>query len=416
MPKIVDIKAYEVPDSKGDPTIQTTVFLENNVTGTFTAPSGSSVGENEALDLKNEVGGKKSVSLAISNLVNIILPHLRGLESTEQEKIDSLLLQLDNTKNKSNLGGNTLISVSAGIAVATANAKKIPLYLYLNQLFMKYHPTKLAIPQPMFLMMEGGVHGLVNLDFQEFLMVTPGLARIFEAQVAAKQVFYFLEEALDQYKIERRYGLEGALAPMLANNTQALDFIVKAVKKTSFNVGDEIYLALDCAATQFKFSDGYHLRDFNGIVSPEQMVRFYSDLTTSYQLLSLEDPFEQNDLQSWQLLSTNMKGKGLLVGDDLTCTNPQLLNKAINLGIVGGVVIKPNQIGTLTETFQTAALAKEKGLKLIASHRSGETYDVFITDFAVAIGADYIKAGGFTQKVRQLKYERLIQIEAELYR
>ena len=416
MPKIVDIKAYEVPDSKGDPTIQTTVFLENNVTGTFTAPSGSSVGENEALDLKNEVEGKKTVSLAISNLINIILPHLRGLESSEQEKIDSLLLQLDNTKNKSNLGGNTMISVSAGIAVATANAKKIPLYRYLNQLFMKYYQTKLAVPQPMFLMMEGGVHGLANLDFQEFLMIAPGFARIFEAQVAAKQVFYFLEEALDQYKIERRYGLEGGLAPLLTHNTQALDLMMRAVKKTSFRVGDDFHLALDCAASQFKFSDGYHLRDFNGVVSHGQLQNFYKDLVSTYQLLSLEDPFDQNDVQNWRILKNQISGAAMVVGDDLTCSNLQLLDKAINLGLLNAVIIKPNQIGTLTEAFQTAALAKQKGIKTVASHRSGETFDIFIADFAVAIGADYIKVGGFTQKVRQLKYERLIKIEEELYR
>jgi enolase len=415
MPKIVDIKAYEVPDSKNEPTIQTTVFLDNNITGTFTSPSGSSVGENEALDLKNEVHGKKSVSLAISNLINIILPHLRGQEVGDQEKIDSLLLQLDNSKNKSNLGGNTLISVSGAVSVAGAAAKRVPLYLYLNQLFQKYYPTKVSVPQPQFLLLEGGLHGLFNLDFQEFLMVAPGFARIFEAQVAAKQVFYYLEESLDHYKIERRYGMEGALAPLLANNSQALELIAKAIKKTTFRLGDEVVLAMDVAASQFKYNDGYHLRDFNGVVTVGQMSTFYRQLVDSYRLLSVEDPYSQADTDAWRLL-IDLKERTLIVGDDLTCTNPYLLEKAINLELINGVVIKPNQIGTITEAFQTAALAKNKELKLTASHRSGETYDTFIADFAVAIGADYLKAGGFTQKVRQLKYERLIQIEAEIYR
>lgn len=415
MPKIVDIKAYQVPDSKNEPTIQTTVFLEDNVTGTFTTPSGSSVGQNEAVALKNEEGGKESVSLAISNLLNIILPHLRGLDSSDQAKIDSLLLRLDGTKNKSNLGGNTLISVSAAIAVATANHKKIPLYYYLNGLFIKYFKVRPTIPQPMFLMLEGGVHGLLNVDFQEFLLVANGFARVFEARIAAKQIFYLIEETLDKLKIPKRYGLEGALAPLLPNNKQALELITKAIGKTSFKIGEEFNLAIDCAASQFKKGNYYHLRDFESPISSEQLLNYYQQLVSTYHLFSLEDPFDQNDLQSW-LSMVREKLTSMTVGDDLTCSNPYLITKAIDANLINGVVIKPNQIGTVTEAFQACAIAKKKGLKLIASHRSGESFDTFIADFAVAVGADYIKAGGFTQKVREVKYERLIKIEEEIYR
>lgn len=415
MPKIVDIKAYQVPDSKNEPTIQTTVFLDDGMTGTFTAPSGSSVGQNEAVVIKNEEGGKPSVSQAISNLVNIILPHLRGQDSSDQAMIDSIMLKLDGTKNKSVLGGNTLISVSAAMAVATANSKKLPLYRYLNQLFNKYYKIRPSVPQPMFLLMEGGVHGVLNLDFQEFLLVASGFARVFEAQIAAKQVFFFLEENLDKANIQKRYGLEGALAPLLATNKHALELISKAVSMTSFKLGDEVHIALDCAASQLKKPDGYYLSDFEGAVPVGKLITYYQDISYNYRLLSLEDPFDQNDLASWQAFN-DTKPTSLIIGDDLTCTNPSLINQATNLKILDGVVLKPNQIGTLTEAFQATALAKNNGLKTIASHRSGESFDTFIVDFAVATGADYIKAGGFTQKVRQVKYERLIKIEEELYR
>lgn len=414
MPKIVDIKAQEVLDSKNEPTLQTTVYLDNGVLGTYTAPSGTSVGLHEAVDLKNEVNGKKTVSLAISNLSNIITPKLRGQDSLEQEKIDSLLLQLDGSKNKSNLGGNTLISVSGAVAVASAASKKLPLYRYLNQLFVKFYNGKLAIPQPMFLMIEGGAHGLFNIDFQEFLLVAPGFARVFEAQVAAKQVFYLIEQALDQEGVTKRYGLEGALAPLVRSNTHALDLIKRAVSKTKFRLNDDFYIALDCASSEIRLNNLYHLKDFENDIDASQLSNFYQGLINTFGLLSLEDPFEQSEYTSWQKFRT-LHTKTLMIGDDLTCTNPQLLEQAINLKIIDGVVIKPNQVGTMTEAFQTAALAKNNNLKIVASHRSGETEDTFITDFAVAIAADYIKLGGFTQKVRAVKYDRLIQIEKEVY-
>jgi enolase len=414
MTKIKKIRAREILDSRGNPTIE--VELETD-SGKFFAsvPSGASKGKHEALELRD--GGKRfsgmGVLKAIKNINEIISKKLRGFDVTKQKEIDQALVELDGTENKLKLGANAICGVSLAVCKAGAQAKNLPLYKYIRELY-DIRNTKYQIPRPSFNIINGGVHAGNDLDFQEF-MVCPKTKSFSENLRIGAEIYHRLKEIISKKygKLATNLGDEGGFAPPIKDPEIAIKLILEAAK--SLNYQNKISIILDVAASQF--FDGKKYKTKIGNFSGEELANFYLKLIKKYPIEGIEDPFAQDDFESWQDFTSNLEhltSNILIIGDDLTVTNPKRIKTAKEKGLCNAIIVKINQIGTVTEAIEAAKLAKSFGWKIMVSHRSGETTDDFISDFAVGIGADFIKSGAPARGERVAKYNRLLKIEEEL--
>jgi enolase len=409
---IEHVLAREILDSRGNPTVEAEVFLADGVSGRAAVPSGASTGEHEAVELrdgdKNRYGGK-GVTKAVRNVNDIIAPAIEGFDALDQVEIDDALIDLDGTETKSKLGANALLAVSMATARAAAAYLEIPLYRYLGGANAR------TLPVPMMNIINGGAHADNNVDFQEFMVVPVGPATFREALRMGAEVFHELKAVLKKKGYATSVGDEGGFAPNLRSNEEAIETILEAITKAGFSIGSDCLLALDPAASEFYDGRNYVFKksDKRKLTS-EQMVTFWQSWCEQYPIVSIEDGMAENDWDGWKLLTDTVGDKVQLVGDDLFVTNTAFLQKGIDLGVANSILIKVNQIGTLTETLACIELAQKHGRTAIISHRSGETEDPFIADLAVATNAGQIKTGSLSRTDRIAKYNQLLRIEEDL--
>lgn len=426
MTTIIDVRAREILDSRGFPTVEVDVELESGVIGRAAVPSGASTGEHEAIELRDgsvpakafpkglnsatRYGGK-GVLKAVMNVNSLIAPELEGLDAVDQVGIDQLMIKLDGTPNKSNLGANAILAVSLATAHAAADALGLPLYKYLGG------PNAKVLPVPMMNIMNGGAHSDAPIDIQEFMIMPKGAATFREAIRMGAEIFHALKKVLKAKGLSTAVGDEGGFAPHLESNEAALEVIAKAVKDAGYKLGKEIFIALDVASSEFydKKRKRYVFKKSDGSErTAEQLVQFYQDLQKKYPILSIEDGCDENDWAGWKLLTDTIGKNTQLVGDDLFVTNTSFLKKGIDTGTANAILVKVNQIGTLTETMDAIEMAKEARYGTVISHRSGETEDTTIADIAVATNAGQIKTGSLSRTDRICKYNQLLRIEEEL--
>ncbi|MDR4957922.1 phosphopyruvate hydratase [Bacillus sonorensis] len=413
MPYIVDVYAREVLDSRGNPTVEVEVYTESGAFGRALVPSGASTGEYEAVELRD--GDKdrylgKGVLTAVNNVNEIIAPELLGFDVTEQVAIDKLLIELDGTENKGKLGANAILGVSMAVARAAADFLQIPLYQYLGGFNSK------TLPVPMMNIVNGGEHADNNVDIQEFMIMPVGAENFREALRMGAQIFHSLKSVLKEKGLNTAVGDEGGFAPNLGSNEEALQTIVEAIEKAGFKPGEQVKLAMDAASSEFyKKEDGkYHLAGEGVVKTSAEMVDWYEELVSKYPIISIEDGLDENDWEGHKLLTERLGKKVQLVGDDLFVTNTKKLAEGIKNGVGNSILIKVNQIGTLTETFDAIEMAKRAGYTAVISHRSGETEDSTIADIAVATNAGQIKTGAPSRTDRVAKYNQLLRIEDQL--
>ncbi len=409
MSAIVEIRAREVLDSRGNPTVEAEVLLESGAVGRAIVPSGASTGEREALELRDGDSSRfkgKGVLKAVDNIRGEIAKRLVGMESLNQREIDKVLIDLDGTPNKSRLGANAILAVSLAVAKASAEELGIPLYMYIGGISSR------RLPVPFMNLINGGVHADNPLDVQEFMVVPVCGGSFKEALRAGAEVFHTLKDILRSKGFSTNVGDEGGFAPDLNSTREALDLLLTAIEKAGYKAGEEVFLALDVASSELFREGYYHIEGRK--MGPQEMVRFYEDLLKDYPIISIEDPFSEEDWEGWRAVTEALGNRVQLVGDDLFTTNPEILKKGIKLGVANSVLIKPNQIGTLSETLDTVAIAKENGYRTIISHRSGETEDTFIAHLAVGLNAGQIKTGSVSRTDRTAKYNELLRIEEEL--
>jgi len=412
MSAIKSMDAMEILDSRGNPTVQVTVVLESGAAGTAKIPSGASTGKHEAVELRDgdpsRYGGK-GVLKAVSNVVNIIQPAVVGYESEDQSGLDARLIGLDGTPNKGRLGANAILGVSIAAAKATAAEKKLPLYRYLTP------QQNYLLPVPMFNVLNGGVHSDSNVDFQEFMIAPVGAPSFAEAVRAAAETFQSLKAVLRQRGYSTSVGDEGGFAPRLRSNREPMELLLEAIGRAGYKAGEDIAINIDPAASELFVDGAYVFRKSDGSKrSPADMISLWSDWLNQYPIWSLEDGLAEDDWTGWRELTRQLGDKVQLVGDDIFVTNPAILQKGISQGIANSVLIKLNQIGTITETLRCIDLARQNGYTAVVSHRSGETDDTTIADFTVATGAGQIKTGSVCRGERIAKYNRLLEIEKEL--
>jgi enolase len=405
--QIEDIKAREILDSRGQPTIEVDVILNSGELGRASVPSGASTGQFEALELRDKDQARyygKGVKHAVGNVVDIIKPALSAISVENQRQVDQILLELDATSDKSKLGANAILAVS----LATARARA----LYLEQpLFVSLHKGhQLTMPVPMLNIINGGAHANNNLDIQEFMIMPVGARDFSEAMEMSQAVIYQLKQTLQKHGLSTAVGDEGGFAPNLGSHQDALIFIMEAISKAKLKAGRDIYLALDVAASEWFKNGAYHMPKTGETFSTEDLITYYRNLCQDFPIISIEDGLAETDWQGWQLLTKKLGDSVQLVGDDLFVTNFERLNQGIELGAANAILIKLNQIGTLTETLDTMNLAYENGYKAVVSHRSGETEDTFIADLAVATGCGQIKTGSLCRTDRICKYNELLRI------
>jgi len=408
--KIKKIQAWEILDSRGNPTVRCRVFLDDGAVGIASVPSGASTGKHEALELRDNDSKRfagKGVLRAVKNVNQIISPQLVGIRADEQEKIDQLMINLDGTENKSKLGANAILSVSLAIARAAACSLKIPLYRYLNRFFK----GNLLLPLPMMNVLNGGKHALDGPDFQEFMIMPIGAKSFAEALRMATETFYFLKEIIQNKGFPTTIGDEGGFAPSLSSNQEALDLISQAIKKAGYQ--EKIAIALDPASSEFFQNGQYELKKEKKNLDSQALIGMYEKWINLYPIVSIEDGLAEDDWSGFTLMTKKLGDKIQVVGDDLYATNPQRLKKGIKLQATNAILIKLNQIGTLTETIKVIKMAQKAGFRQIISHRSGETADTFIADLSVACGCGQIKAGSLCRSERVEKYNRLLEIEKE---
>ncbi|MBI5620260.1 phosphopyruvate hydratase [Candidatus Gottesmanbacteria bacterium] len=417
--KIYTIIAREILDSRGNPTIETMVVLESGYRGVAAVPAGTSLGKYEARELRDNDEtryGGMGVLKAVAAVNGTISPKLRGFDALDQRGLDQAMRELDGTEDKSKLGANSILSVSLGVAAAAAAAGRTPLYRYLNAMFSQVLPTTISrMPTPTVNVMNGGKHGAGNLDFQEFQIVPASNLRYSDALRLAVEIYQKLKGILKYRNASTAVGYEGGFAPNLYTNLDAMELLQEAVRATPYRFGVDVFFGLDVAASHFKTDRGYQIRDKETPMSPKDFVSYLSELHKKYRLLILEDALDEDDWTGWTELTARFGHEVMIVGDDLLATNPRRLAKAIEQKACTTILLKPNQIGTLSEFFDVVASAKQHGIQTIVSHRSGETNDTIIADLGVAVQADYVKFGGPTRGERVAKYNRLLQIEAELF-
>lgn len=405
------INARELLDSRGNPTIEVEVVLEDGTYGSAIVPSGASTGEHEAVELrdgdKSRFSGK-GVLKAVENVIKVIAPELEGLDASGQVEIDSLLVELDGTENKEKLGANAILGVSLAVAHAAANALNMPLYRYIGGVNAK------TLPTPMMNVLNGGSHADWNIDIQEFMIVPVGGETFKESLRMGVEVFHHLKSVLKKGGHVVSVGDEGGFAPALKSNESALQNIMKAIEAAGYVPGTDLLIALDSASSEFYDNGKYRLRSENKVLSAREMIDYYADLVEKYPIISIEDGLAEDDWDGWAEMTERLGDKIQLVGDDLFVTNIQRLQKGIKQGIGNSILIKLNQIGTVTETLDAIDMAQKAGYTTVISHRSGETEDTTIADIAVAVNAGQIKTGSASRTDRIAKYNQLLRIEEEL--
>jgi len=414
MSKIASITAREILDSRGNPTIEADILTEEGHLGRAAAPSGASTGSREALELRDADPSRylgKGVMQAVQHVQGPIASALKGLDCREQGAIDEAMLTLDGTDNKSKLGANATLAVSLAAAKAAANSQNIPLFMRINQLA---GAPQMRMPVPMMNILNGGEHADNNVDIQEFMVQPVSMSSFSEALRAGTEIFHHLKKVLSTMGLATAVGDEGGFAPNLVSNAQALEVIAQAVEQAGYQLGTDITLALDCAASEFYHDGEYQLRGEGQNYDPSGFVDYLAGLSETHPIVSIEDGMDESDWAGWKLLTDKLGERVQLVGDDLFVTNTDILSRGINEGIANSILIKFNQIGTLTETLAAIAMANEAGYTSVISHRSGETEDTTIADLAVGTGAGQIKTGSLCRSDRVAKYNQLLRIEAEL--
>lgn len=408
--KIVSLKAYEILDSRGNPTVMVKCRTENGVVGVAKVPSGASKGKNEALELRdgNSRYGGKGVLKAVRNIEDEIARAIVGKNVFDQYSIDRTLINIDGTPNKSRLGANAILGVSLAVAHAAANVLGIPLYRYIGGISGKILPT------PLMNFINGGAHADNNLDIQEFMIVPLKFDRFRDKVRCGSEVFHTLKRILKDRGLNTGLGDEGGYAPNLSSHKEALNLLIEAIEKAGYKPGEEVFIALDCAASSF-YNEEEGVYEFEGKkLSGKELSDIYAEYIETYPIISIEDPFAEEDYESWKSFTEKFGKRIMIVGDDIYTTNPKLIKKGMENGYSNAVLIKLNQIGTLTETLEAIEMTKSFGWKPIISHRSGETEDTTIADLAVATNAGWIKTGSVARSERVAKYNRLIEIEWEL--
>lgn len=409
--KILNIFAREVLDSRGNPTVEVDVHLKNGTLGRAIVPSGASTGEHEAVELRDGNMSRylgKGVQTALLNINTTIANSLKGFNVNEQKTIDQTMIELDGTSNKSRLGANAILGVSMAVARAAANDKNILLYEYLGGEEAK------TLPIPMMNILNGGSHADNNVDIQEFMIFPIGAESFSSALQIGTETFHQLKSVLKEKGLNTNVGDEGGFAPNLRSNTEAIDVILQAIDKTPYKIGKELFLALDVASSEFYKNGKYYLGSENKQYSSEEMVDYLKSLVEQYPIISIEDGLDENDWNGWSALTKAIGNKCQIVGDDLTVTNIKRLQRAVDENAMNAILIKLNQIGSVTETIEAIKLAKANNYAAIISHRSGETEDVIIADFAVAMGMGQIKTGSLSRTDRIAKYNQLLRIEEAL--
>jgi enolase 1/2/3 len=409
---ITGLYAREVLDSRGNPTVEAEVQLESGSWGRAAVPSGASTGKREAIELRDGDGARyrgKGVRQAVRNIEETIAPEVEGMDASEQAAVDQALLELDGTPNKSALGANAILAVSLAVARAAADDAGLPLYAYLGGVGAR------LMPVPMLNVLNGGAHADNGLDFQEFMLVPAGADSFSSAIRMGSEIFHTLREILVEKGLSTGVGDEGGFAPNLGSNSAALDLFMQAIEKAGYRPGEDVVMALDVAASEFAESGGrYRLRRENLVLSSEEMIHRYEQLLDRYPIVSIEDGLGEDDVAGWGALTRKLGRRVQLVGDDVFVTNPAIIPQAIKNGLANAVLVKVNQVGTLTETLQAIELAKRAGYGTVISHRSGETEDTFVADLAVAVNAGQIKTGSVARGERTAKYNQLLRIEEEL--
>ena len=411
MTEIIDVKAREVLDSRGNPTVEVDVVLACGVLGRAAVPSGASTGKREALELRNTRAkryGGKGVVTAVKNVNTTIAEKICGMDASDQMALDACMLDLDGTENKAKLGANAILGVSMAAARAAANAFDLPLYRYLGGINAR------ILPVPMMNVINGGAHAANNLDIQEFMIVPFGASTMAQAIQMGAETFHSLKKILKSKGLSTAVGDEGGFAPDLQSNEEALSFIMEAIDSAGYSPGKDIGLALDVAASEFFTKKKYALKGEGKTLSAEQMIDYYEDLVEKYPIVSIEDGLAEQDWENWALMTERLDEFIQIVGDDVFVTNPTIFSKGIEDGIANSILIKLNQIGTVTETLDAIEMAKQAGYTTVISHRSGETEDTFIADLAVAVNSGQIKTGSLSRSDRIAKYNQLIRIEENL--
>jgi enolase len=410
--EIIDIRAREILDSRGNPTVEAEVEVEGGFTGSAGVPSGASTGSREALELRDKDPSRylgKGVLKAVENINTRLREMLIGREVQAQADIDQMMIDMDGTENKGNLGANAMLAVSLATAAAAAKARGLQLYEYLAEL--DGSPGRYSMPVPMMNILNGGEHADNNVDIQEFMVQPVGAATFTEALRCGAEIFHTLKAVLSSNGLSTAVGDEGGFAPNLPSNEAALQMIMEAIDKAGYTAGEDVFLALDCAASEFYKDGGYVLSGEDKQFNSEGFSDYLADLVDRYPILSIEDGLDESDWEGWAYLTKILGDRIQLVGDDLFVTNPVILKKGIDEGVANSILIKVNQIGTLSETLEAIKLAREAGYTTVISHRSGETEDTTIADLAVATAAGQIKTGSLCRSDRVAKYNRLLRIE-----
>lgn len=415
MAKITHITAREILDSRATPTIEVSILTDAGSYGTASVPSGASTGKSEAMELRDNDSSRyqgKGVLKAITNVLTSIAPKLIGMDVQNQEAIDQRLIDIDGTENKSKLGANAILAVSIASLKAAANTAKAPLFLYIKN---RYRPSgELRIPGPIFNLINGGKHGAGNLDFQEFHVIPSTRLSFSDALRAGVETWINLRNELIHRNAIHSVGDEGGFAPNLFTNSDALELMALVIRNSSYRLGQDLFLALDCAADEFYKDGKYTIKDSPKPLDRDGLIDLYQTIIKEYALLGIEDGLEQEDWDGWTKMSHDLPSSTMIIGDDLTTTNTKRLQKAIDRKSINAIIVKPNQIGTVTETVELTRLAAKNNIFTIASHRSGETNDTFIADFSVGMGLNYAKFGAPDRGERVAKYNRLLEIETYL--
>ncbi len=411
MTEIVDVKAREILDSRGNPTVEVDIYLACGAIGRGAVPSGASTGKREALELRDKRSkryGGKGVTKAVNNVITVIAPAIIGLDAGNQMALDHLLINLDGTANKANLGANAILGVSMAVARAAAMAYEMPLYRYLGGINAR------NLPVPMMNIINGGAHAANNLDIQEFMIIPFGAKSIVQAVQMGAETFHQLKAILKDRRLSTAVGDEGGFAPDLESNEAAIQLIMTAIENAGYKPGKDIGIGLDAAASEFYHNGKYVLKSEDKKLTADKMTDYYEELIGRYPIVSIEDGLAEGDWDGWKVMTDRLEGAVQLVGDDIFVTNPKIFSKGIEQGIANSILIKLNQIGTVTETLDCIEMANQVGYTTVISHRSGETEDTFIADLVVAVNSGQIKTGSLSRSDRLAKYNQLIRIEEEL--
>jgi len=411
MTEIVDVKARQILDSRGNPTVEVDVYVACGAVGRAAVPSGASTGKREALEIRDrrsKAYGGKGVTRAVKNVLGQIAPAIMGMDAADQVALDNRMIKLDGTANKSKLGANAILGVSMAAARAAAMAYDMPLYRYIGGINARY------LPIPMMNIINGGAHAANNLDIQEFMIIPFGAKSIAQAVQMGAETFHSLKSILKADKLVTSVGDEGGFAPDLKSNEAAIKLIISAIEKAGYKPGKDMGIGLDAAANEFYKSGKYLLKSEKKNLTAAKMIDYYADLISRYPIVSIEDGLAEQDWKGWKLMTDQLEGDIQIVGDDIFVTNPKIFNKGIQQGIANSILIKLNQIGTVTETLDAIELANQVGYTTVISHRSGETEDTFIADLVVGVNGGQIKTGSMSRSDRLAKYNQLIRIEEEL--